>query len=388
MSRVKDGLPVRRVAMVWPYLPEYRLEFCQAAHERLADEGMTLTLYTGRPSARQEVRGDAVTAPWHRLVPERRVQLPGGKEMIWRGLPGHADLLILQQAVKNLENYLALIGQHLGGAGVGFFGHGRSYSSPQVPAAAAWKDFMTRRAEWAFVYTDSGARHLVDHRFPRTRITVLHNTIDVSSLQRDLAAVTDEQVAGFHRRFGTVSGRTALFLGALDEAKGIDQVVAAAQEAAQRLPGCVVVLAGEGPQRRMVEAAQAAGAPVRLLGRVTGSDKAVALRAADVMLAPRSVGLVAVDSLAAARPTIAVTGALHGPEADYLIDGVNARWLPAGSAGSAIGQAMAQLLISDSELQLLRQGCWNSAEGLHLDAMVQRFVEGVLAWAEIRRFGL
>lgn len=388
MRRVKDRSGARQVAMMWPYLPEYRLAFCHAAHERLADEGLTLTVYTGRPSTRQQMRGDEVTAHWHQLVPERRMALPGGKEMIWRGLPRHADLLILEQAVKNVETYPALLGQHLGGPGVGFFGHGRTYSSKQGPAAAAWKNFMTRRAEWAFVYTDSGVRHLVDHGVPRTRITVLHNTIDVSALQRDLAAVTKEQVAAFHRRLGTVPGRTVLFLGALDPSKGIDQVIAAAQAAAERLPGCVVVIAGEGPERPTVQAAQAAGAPVRILGRVAGSQKAVAMRAADLMLAPRCVGLVAVDSLAAERPMITVADALHGPEADYLIDGMNSRWLPGGARAEALGRALADLLTSDTEVQRLRQGCQASAADLHLEAMVNRFVGGVLAWAEIRRFGL
>lgn len=379
---------VRRVAMVWPYLPEYRLPFCEAAHRRLADHGMTLTVYTGRPSARQQLRRDAVTAPWHRLLPECSVNLPGGKEVIGRGLPRRTDLLILQQAVKNLENYPALIGQHMGGPGVAFFGHGRFYSSPHGALSTAWKDFMTRRAEWAFIYTDSGARHLVAHGFPRTRITVFGNTIDVRALQHDLASVSDEQVAAFHRRLGAIPGRLALYLGALDHEKAIDQVVAAARSAAKRLPGSVVVLAGEGPDRAKVEEAMAAGAPVRLLGRVSGADKALALRAADVMLAPRCVGLVAVDSLAAACPMITVAGAYHGPEADYLKEGVNAIWLPAGSGAAAMGEAMANLLTNETQLEQLRQGCRDSAAELHLEPMVERFVDGVLSWAEVHRFRL
>ncbi len=387
MSRIKDRGRVRRVALVWPYLPEYRLAFCQAAVGRLAHHGITLTVYTGRPSADQRLRQDVVTAPWHRTVTQHRLRLPGAKEIVWHALPRDADLLILQQAVKNLESYPALIAQHRSGAGVAFFGHGRSYSSRQGRVLSAWKDLMTRQAEWAFVYTDSGARHLAEHHFPKTRITVLGNTIDVTALQRDVAAVGDEQVTDFHLRHGTVPGRTALFLGALDEAKGIDHVVAVARSAAERLPGCVVVMAGEGPARGMLEAAIAHGAPVRLLGRVTGSEKAVVLRAADVMLVPSAVGLVAVDSLAAQRPLVTVAGALHGPEADYLIDGVNARVLPRGSGVAAMSQAMTDLLVSDN-LPHLRDGCRTSAAGLDLDGMVERFVDGVLAWAEIHRFAL
>ncbi len=378
----------RRIAMVWPYLPEYRLAFCQSAYDRLASEGMTLTLHTGRPAPLQVMRQDEVTAPWHRLIAEHRIHMPRGTEAIWRTLPRDVDLLILQQAVKNLESYPALVRQHGRGPGVAFFGHGRSYSTPQGALLAAWKDSMTKRAEWAFVYTDSGAVHLADRGFPRTRITVLRNTIDVAALRRHLGSVSAEQVDAFHRRFRSRPGRTALFLGALDKAKGIDLVVDAAWEAADRLPGCVVVLAGEGPDRGAVETAIRAGAPVRLAGRVSGIDKAVALRAADVLLGPRSVGLVAVDSLASERPMILVEGAFHGPEADYLVDELNSRWLPHGSGGKEVGRSLADLLSNEGEMHRLREGCRASSPALELDGMVDRFVDGVLAWAEIRRFGL
>ena len=39
-------------------------------------------------------------------------------------IPG-TDLLILEQAIKNLETYPALVGQHLRGPGVAVWGHGR-----------------------------------------------------------------------------------------------------------------------------------------------------------------------------------------------------------------------------------------------------------------------
>ena len=140
--------------MVWPYLPEYRLPFCQAAYEQLQERGFGFTLWTGRPSSDQGLRGDAAEAPWHRVLPEVRAPV-AGKTLHWRRLPERTDLLIVEQAIKYAETYPALVRQHRSGPGVAVWGHGRSYSSEQGRAAAALKQFVTRRAQWAFIYTQA-----------------------------------------------------------------------------------------------------------------------------------------------------------------------------------------------------------------------------------------
>jgi len=53
-----------------------------------------------------------------------------------------------------------------------------------------------------------------------------------------------------------------------------------------------------------VRARQERGGPIVWLGRVDDHDKAIALHAADLLLIPESVGLVAVDSLAAQVPLV------------------------------------------------------------------------------------
>ena len=40
-----------RVAVVWPYLPAYRVAFCERARRDLADHGVDLRLYTGQATA-------------------------------------------------------------------------------------------------------------------------------------------------------------------------------------------------------------------------------------------------------------------------------------------------------------------------------------------------
>ena len=109
------------------------------------------------------------------------------------------------------------------------WGHGRSYSTPQGPRAAYLKQYLTRRSQWFFAYTQAGADHVMANGFPATRLSVLNNTIDTDSLRRDLEAVSDDDVDAFSSRHRLTPGRTALFLGGVDKAKGVDFLLGSAR---------------------------------------------------------------------------------------------------------------------------------------------------------------
>ena len=79
---------------------------------------------------------------------------------------------------------------------------------------------------------------------------------------------------------------------------------------------------------------------------------------------------------------------MHGPEAEYLVDMDNSIWLPAGVSASKYGQELAGILAAPDRLAQLQEGCRESAERLSLSNMVQRFVDGVLDWREVRAAGL
>ena len=374
-----------RVAVIWPYLPAYNLEFCDRAHRTLADRGFTLRVLTGAPSGS---RGDERTASWHRHLPEVRLTT-GARAPRYRRVPaGHRtpDLVIVEQAVKNLETYPLLIRQGLGGPRVAMWGHGRSYSTPQGPAAAALKQFLTRRGQWFFAYTQAGADHVIANGFPPTRVSVLNNTIDTDSLRQDLDAVSDDDVDSFARRQGLTRGRTALFLGGVDKAKGIDFLLESARSAAQLLPGFVLLVGGAGAQLADVQSAEHSGAPVRALGRLDGADKALALRSADVLAIPEWIGLVAVDSLVAGRPIVSTWHPSHSPEHEYLEHGTTAVFAQHHPRSYAHG--LVNLLADKNRVQTMQAQCVEESAKYGLEQMVDSFVEGVLAWDDVRAAGL
>ena len=258
----------------------------------------------------------------------------------------------------------------------------------RVLARRHLKQYLTRRSQWFFAYTQAGADHVIANGFPATRVSVLNNTIDTDSLRRDLDTISDDNVDAFSRRHGLTHGRTALFIGGVDRAKGIEYLLESAQFAAQMLPGFILMVGGAGAQLGDVQAAERSGAPVRALGRLDGPDKALALRAADVLALPSSIGLVAVDSLLSGVPIVTRDNSTHGPENDYLEDGVTSIWIRSDADASEYALALVNLLEAPAKLATMRQECLREAPKYSLDLMVDAFVEGVLAWQDVVRAGL
>ena len=376
--------------VVHPFLPSYRRPFFDRVDTALGERGWDFGVVDSDAPPSIASRGDKSAGSW--VVPTRTQWVPvGDRALAYRHLrkplKNHAaDLVVVEQGIRNLETYPLLARRYLGGPGVAMWGHGRSYSTPQGPRAAALKQFLTRRSQWFFAYTQGGADHVIANGFPANRVSVLNNTIDTDSLRHDLKVVSDHDVDGFSRRHGLTPGRTALFLGGVDKAKGIDFLLESAQSAAQMLPGFVLLVGGAGAQLGDVQAAERAGAPVRALGRLDGPEKALALRSADVLAIPEWIGLVAVDSLVAGRPIVSTWHDSHSPEREYLEHGTTAVFVQHDPTSYAEG--LVDLLADGSRLPTMQAQCIQQSANCGLNRMVDSFVEGVLAWDDIRRAGL
>jgi len=169
----------------------------------------------------------------------------------------------------------------------------------------------------------------------------------------DAAAFSpDLPVGDFRRRLGIPDEAVlVLALGRLVEKKGFASLV----DAAARVPGLRVVIAGEGDLRADLEGrARAAGAPVLFTGPLERGLAAQALAAADVVAVPSVVdragnvdGLpnVLLEALASGRAVVA-TRVAGIP--DVVEDGVNGLLVPPGDAG-ALAAALARLAAAPEE---------------------------------------
>jgi phosphatidyl-myo-inositol alpha-mannosyltransferase len=108
-------------------------------------------------------------------------------------------------------------------------------------------------------------------------------------------------------------GPRLLFLGRLDPRNGLDTVLAAMPRILQRYPATRLLVAGDGPLRRVYErAAKPLGPAVRFVGRVNG-ERPHYYGSADMYLCPTtkaSFGITLLEAMACATPLLAsdITG--------------------------------------------------------------------------------
>ncbi len=261
---------------------------------------------------------------------------------------------------------------------LGLWGHGKAYTEGPSWLRDSVKKTFTKRADWFFAYTRSGASAVQEYGFPSSRVTTLRNATDTRRLRDDIQSVRPSEVSQFEEEHSLVPGRSALFLGGLDERKGLPFLFRAARFASNLDPNFRLVVAGEGRSRPIVHQQEREGAPIKHVGRLTGRRKAIAMRAARVLAIPEWVGLVAVDSFAAGLPIASTIFENHAPEFDYLENNFNALIVPHDS--DAYGAALVRLL-RDSELRgQLEEGCIQSLRGLSIEEMASRFVSGIEDW--------
>src|SRR3954451_17750914 len=364
------------VTVVQPWLPSYRLPFFGRAREILGGRGVDLRIVHGQPTSELRERDDAVSAPWVTETRARHLAI-GGRYLTWQPVPRmtwKSDLVIVEQAIRNLENYLLMAFMR---GRIAFWGHGRTYTDRPSRLEKRVKSWSTERGAWFFAYTDGGRRHLVDSGFPADRVTVLNNTIDdhdVRVAQRDLRA---QDVERARRQWGLSPGVTAIFIGVIDPPKRPALLLDVGRRVARDDPGFRLLVAGRWRDEQLLREAAEQEPWLRLVGRADARAKALLGAVGDLLLMPGRVGLVAVDSFLLEVPIVTTVWPLHAPEFEYLVDGENA--IVADDDAESVAEA-GRAVIADAPLhERLVGGCRAAARTYTLERSVDAFVSGVEA---------
>lgn len=377
MSPPKQTRP-RVVTLVQPSLHQYRIAFFEQLIAALAAHRVRLRIWYGAAAAGMHARGDSVQAEWARPAPTLALSAAGRRLTYHRLGPaaGLGDLVIAEQAIRNLETYRLLLRAGRGGPPVAFWGHGSTMTKPHSRLERQLKNWMTAQAHWAFTYTEGGARQLSAQGFPAERITVVHNTVDTAPLQQRMAALDPAEVDSFRDAHGLRRGRTALFLGGLDAPKRLDVLAAACRRIQAELPGFRLLVAGAGEQQGYVRALTTEGWLV-YFGPVFGADRAVLGAVSDIMLMPGRVGLSVVDAFALGTPLLTTDWPYHAPEVEYLDDGTTGLITP--DRVEDFAAAAVAVLRDPARLARMQAACRKKVADYDLTRMVRSFRDGVLA---------
>ncbi len=352
--------------IVQDFLTEYRVPFFEQLRERLARDDIDLRLLYGRSPSAESTPIDGRSLSWTHEMRVLRPPLPRGRVATWQPVMQHArgaDLVIVEHAAQHLVNVPLLAGQIANvGPRLAFWGHGANlqaaHGTGRVERAKNW---AARHAHWWFAYTQGSADRVAATGFPVSRITVVNNTVAVAPLSQT----------------PTRQDLTCVYVGAMYARKRIPYLLEAGGHLANLVPGFRLVVLGGGADRGRVEAAAKTAPWLDYRGATFGDDMASVIASSSLMLLPGAVGLAIVDGLAYGCPLVTTADAFHGPEVEYLRDGVNGVLLPATTTAQSYAESVAELLQDPHRLAALRAGCADSAAELSMTAMVERYATGV-----------
>lgn len=368
-----------RVLIVQAQVKQYRVPFFATLHERLADDGVELRVAYSPARDSEALKKDnaqlshsfAVRVPGYWMLRGRILYQPLMREI------ARADFVIVEHANKHLVNHVLLAMRTLGLKRFAYWGLGSNKQSDRSITSEWLKRVTLSGAEAYFAYTRGVAEEIAKAGLPRNRIIAVQNSVDTYEFSQHVASVTDAERENVRQQFGIANGApVGLFCGMLDPVKGVPFLIESAELIRRNIPGFHLLIVGGGHDHSAVSRL-ADGLPwVHAVGPKFGREKAVLFSISDLLLLSGRVGLVILDSFAAGLPLITVRIPIHGPEIEYLEDGVNGFVTdqdPAAYADTAV-----RVLKSPELLHNLRLGARRSADKYTLDAMVENFRIGIL----------
>jgi hypothetical protein len=115
---------MKKVLIIQRVLPHYRINFFTKLKTALAAYEVELSLVYGKDT--QSMKKDEVDLDWAQYIDNKEYRLAGAS-LYWQPclpyLPGK-DLVIVEQANKNLINYLLLARKWVSSQKIAYWGHG------------------------------------------------------------------------------------------------------------------------------------------------------------------------------------------------------------------------------------------------------------------------
>lgn len=370
----------KRVLIIQGQIKQYRAPFFEKLHEALEHDGVSLRVGYSSPPPADQVRRDNCDLPTRYGVKVKAIRA-FGRKAIWQPLLGEvavADLVVVEQAHKYLMNHLLLACSSLGVKRMAFWGLGENRQAGQLVISEWYRKQTLNRPDWWFAYTNGTADYLARRGVPREKITAVQNSIDTRELREQVATISQETICKEKAKLGIPpAAPVGVFCGMLAPVKSVPFLIESAKLVKMEIPEFHLIVAGGGPDALAVEkAASASGDWIHLFGPTFGAEKALLLRMADVFLLPGRVGLAILDAFAAGLPLLTTDIPIHGPEAEYLEEGVNG--LKTEHEVGVYARAVIDVLNDPCELKTLTEGAAKSAQKYSIETMVQNFHDGIL----------
>jgi glycosyltransferase involved in cell wall biosynthesis len=371
----------QHITIIQERLMDYRTLFFQQLRERLAANSIELTLVYS-PDVSELAAQSTLT--WATPLNNRRIGYLTWQPILTRCWS--TDLVIAPQVVRYPASTLLQFCRGLSPRKHAFWGHGSSGMSAFAHnLSQAWKRTMSTRADWWFAYNDLAARRVAALGYPEDRITSVMNSIDTAGLQQRRDELSVDELESARTELGIKCQNIAVYTGSLRDIKRLDFLVAACDKIRELVPDFEMIVIGDGPDTPMIQEAAARWPWFHYVGRKNDMEKVPYWALSKLLLMPGGVGLVVLDSFALGIPMVTTENRFHGPELDYLKNGINGLMVKPGDDPAHYAAEVAALLQDDKRREKMAAAALADRDLYSTEDMVQRFTTGVLQALEAPR---
>lgn len=369
-----------KVSFVTHTVFHYRKEFHERTRQILAGHGIDYEVFYGQPDRNEAKKADSVDLSFGTRI-RNLYSYAQQPPLIYQPVLGRvrkSDLVIIIQENRLLINYLL---QSLPGwlrPRIALFGHGRNFQSRNPDGRnERWKKRWATKCDWWFGYTEETRRHIESLGFPDDRITVFNNAIDTTALAALACEVTETRREERRRELGLKGVNVGIYVGGLYADKRLPFLVDAAERVRERVPDFELLIVGAGPSEGELRARAKTRPWIKLAGARFGADKAELMSLAKLFLMPGLLGLAILDSGVLGLPLVTTAFPWHSPEIAYLEEGVNGIKVADWEDERAYADSVADLLLDGPRLARMSEASRARATGYTIEAMAERFSEGV-----------
>lgn len=369
---------MRKVAIFYRFLPQYRADFYNKLHDELVKEGVELSLIYGKSIDGNSTKKDEIDLAWATYVQHKIVRI-AGIDFFWQPYLRYAkgkDLVIVEQANKLIVNYLLIFYRYFAKFKLAQWGHGRNMQIDDKSLANAFKRKLITACDWWFPYTEGVKQYIIDNGFDENRITVVQNAIDTVVLSKAYDELRGDSIEELKKEMGISSTNIGLYCGGIYAEKRIDFLIEACDKIREEVPDFQMIVIGAGTDAHKLKAAQSTRPWLHYLGSKFGAARIPYFRMSSVFLMPGLVGLAILDCFATKTPMITTTYPYHSPEIEYLHHNENGIITENDIASYVAG--VVGVLKDKEKLAKLVHGCEQARTIYNNENMVNNFKNGIM----------
>jgi len=373
-----------RVTIIKRYERNFRLPLYSFLKKKLESDGIEFELIIGQLNKYENVniKDALVENPYGPIIKNKYFYL-GRKFISFQNVLSqvkNSNLVIVQQSNSELLNYFLLLKRNIfKNIKLGFWGHGINFQAKNKNSfAQKLKLYLSQYVDHWFAYNKLTYEILIKNGFPKEKISILNNTIDINSEKRIFDSISEIELNNIRSFYGIKENdKIGIFCGSLYKLKRIDFLLSSLQRIKQHYPNFHFFVLGDGELRTGVENFEKNNSDwFHYVGYKTGREKQIYLKLSDFELLPGLVGLNIIDTFYSQTPLITITNSKHSPEIIYLENNYNG--IMTNDNINEYIKAVLDILTDENKLNSLKYGCAESAKIYTIENMAENFYQGII----------